>query len=264
MDAPSKDQAGIGVRFSALGIDLLLVYVAIRLILAILIELHIYMPFELSFLLGYPLYSFLLTGNRGQTLGKALCGIEVVRTSGDSIGYFRAFAREFLGKILSALPVGLGFFWMLISRRKRAWHDALVDSEVIFTPFPHRARVIISVVSLALWLGIIAFKVSPELILYQDAGTIESTVRQIPTYKQRSPDDLIDVHGLNSRDHEQIIEWLAENSMPPDDFAVSVSTQHQLTIFGETHWIHSNLAFFNQIIPRLYNEAGIIEPHINS
>ena len=68
----------------------------------------------------------------GQTPGKILLGLRIVRTDGGRISVGRALAR-YLGYWLSAIPLGLGFLWVLVDRRRRAWHDTLADTSVIFT-----------------------------------------------------------------------------------------------------------------------------------
>jgi uncharacterized RDD family membrane protein YckC len=42
----------------------------------------------------------------------------------------RLFIR-YLGYILSALPLGLGFLWIAFDRRKQGWHDKLAGTVVI-------------------------------------------------------------------------------------------------------------------------------------
>jgi uncharacterized RDD family membrane protein YckC len=68
----------------------------------------------------------------GQTPGKILLGLRIVRTDGRRIGAGRALLRYF-GYWISAVPLGLGFLWVLIDRRRRAWHDHLADTEVLVT-----------------------------------------------------------------------------------------------------------------------------------
>jgi uncharacterized RDD family membrane protein YckC len=52
-----------------------------------------------------------------------------VRT-GTPIGVGRAIGRYF-AKILSAIPCGLGYFWMLWDPNKQTWHDKIVGSYVV-------------------------------------------------------------------------------------------------------------------------------------
>jgi uncharacterized RDD family membrane protein YckC len=68
----------------------------------------------------------------GQTPGKALIGLRVVRRSGKRLSYLHSLIRT-LAYILSALPFGLGFIWVLFDEKRQAWHDKLVGSLVIYT-----------------------------------------------------------------------------------------------------------------------------------
>jgi uncharacterized RDD family membrane protein YckC len=92
----------------------------------------------LGWLVPYYLFSSVVTivyftyfhGSVGQTPGKMLCGLKVVRTDGESLGYGRAFLR-WTGYLLSSLMFGLGFLWIAWDRNKQAWHDKLAGTHVI-------------------------------------------------------------------------------------------------------------------------------------
>ena len=77
------------------------------------------------------LYFTLTEGSAaGQTLGKRLLRIRVVEfATGERIDYRRALARS-IGKILSGIPFGLGYFWMLWDRDGQTWHDKLAYTTV--------------------------------------------------------------------------------------------------------------------------------------
>jgi uncharacterized RDD family membrane protein YckC len=77
------------------------------------------------------LYFTLLTGDGGQTPGKKLLGIRVVRVDGTSVPYDKAFTRS-LGYMLSVFfGTFLGFLWALWDRKKQAWHDKIAGTIVI-------------------------------------------------------------------------------------------------------------------------------------
>jgi uncharacterized RDD family membrane protein YckC len=72
-------------------------------------------------------------GSTGQTPGDMALSIKVVDLrdgTGRPIGYGRAFIR-WLGSILSAIPLFLGYFWMLWDREKQTWHDKIAGSVVV-------------------------------------------------------------------------------------------------------------------------------------
>lgn len=66
----------------------------------------------------------------GQTLGKLIMGIRVVAVAEDGpLPPGRSFLRA-AGYLLSALPLGAGFLWLLLDREQRCWHDRLAGSRV--------------------------------------------------------------------------------------------------------------------------------------
>ncbi|MBV8693065.1 MAG: RDD family protein [Actinobacteria bacterium] len=69
----------------------------------------------------------------GQTVGKKVMNIRIVDAdNGGPIGYGRAFVR-WIGKIISAIPCALGYFWMLWDPNKQTWHDKMASSVVVPT-----------------------------------------------------------------------------------------------------------------------------------
>jgi uncharacterized RDD family membrane protein YckC len=52
--------------------------------------------------------------------------------TGRALPYVRAFARALVSN-LSAIPLFLGYFWMLWEPRRRTWHDIVADSLVVRT-----------------------------------------------------------------------------------------------------------------------------------
>jgi uncharacterized RDD family membrane protein YckC len=91
-----------------------------------LIVLPVIFPLGLVLTLAY--FTF-FHGTWGQTIGKMIFGLQVVRTDGRPLTFSRALARA-LGYFLSALPFFLGFLWVGLSSDKRAWHDALTATMV--------------------------------------------------------------------------------------------------------------------------------------
>lgn len=92
----------------------------------------------MGLLVPYYLFSTIVTivyftyfhGSVGQTPGKMLCGLKVVRINGEPLGYGRAFLR-WAGYLPSSLIFGLGFLWIAWDRRKQAWHDKIAGTHVI-------------------------------------------------------------------------------------------------------------------------------------
>lgn len=85
----------------------------------------------ISLLLQLAYYVYLEGGDAGATWGKRALGIRVIDSkAGGSIGYGRAFIR-FIGRWVSALPLLLGYFWMLWDKNKQTWHDKFANSIVV-------------------------------------------------------------------------------------------------------------------------------------
>ncbi len=78
-------------------------------------------------------YFTLFVGLRGQTPGKMLLELKIIRTTGEEVGYGRALVR-WIGQCLSLLPLGLGFLMIAFSRRKQALHDKLAGTYVVRHP----------------------------------------------------------------------------------------------------------------------------------
>lgn len=67
----------------------------------------------------------------GRTLGMTLIGIRVVRTDGSELSPGRALLRA-VTLPLGFVTFGLGFLWALVDRRRRALHDVLAGSSVVY------------------------------------------------------------------------------------------------------------------------------------
>lgn len=82
---------------------------------------------------GYVAYYAVLEGRRGQTIGKMAVSIRVVDAdTGGPVGIGRGIGR-FFARILSSLPLMLGYLWPLWDKRKQTFHDKLVNCCVIRT-----------------------------------------------------------------------------------------------------------------------------------
>jgi len=81
-------------------------------------------------LLGYIVWELILFA-RGTTPGKKLLGMRVIKDDGTSAGFFTMLIREWIGKLISGLFLGLGFLWILFDRDKQGWHDKLMSTYVV-------------------------------------------------------------------------------------------------------------------------------------
>jgi len=69
-------------------------------------------------------------GASGQTIGKLVCYLKVVQTSGEPISYGQAFLR-WVGYLVSSILLYLGFFWVMVDYNRQGWHDKIADTYVI-------------------------------------------------------------------------------------------------------------------------------------
>ncbi len=93
----------------------------------------------LSILVALAYFTLFVGAKRGQTPGMSAVGIRVISFDGSgAIGYGRAFIR-WIGGYLSAIPIFLGFFWMLWDKEKQCWHDKLASDVVVpVSAYPFR------------------------------------------------------------------------------------------------------------------------------
>jgi len=84
-------------------------------------------------------YHTVLVGGCGQTIGKMLLGIAVVRKDGAPAGYGRALLRC-LGGGLCLLTLGLGRLLMLGRRDRRGLADLVAGTRPVFFTTPEGVR----------------------------------------------------------------------------------------------------------------------------
>jgi len=76
------------------------------------------------------LYSVGFVGWRGQTPGKMLLGLKIIRINGEEVGYLRAFIR-WIGQIISSLTFTIGYLIAAFTTHKRALHDYIDRKSVV-------------------------------------------------------------------------------------------------------------------------------------
>ncbi len=74
--------------------------------------------------------TILISQWNGQTIGKKIMGIKVVTTTGESLDWLKSFIRA-ISRILSGIPLALGYFWMLWDEKSQTWHDKIADTFVV-------------------------------------------------------------------------------------------------------------------------------------
>jgi uncharacterized RDD family membrane protein YckC len=84
----------------------------------------------LGLLIGLAYQWFFMTQNRGQTIGKMLMGIRVVRTDGEPLRASDAILR-YLGYYLNSAVMMLGWLWAAWDEDRQGWHDKLARTVVV-------------------------------------------------------------------------------------------------------------------------------------
>ncbi len=75
------------------------------------------------------LYSTLMVGRYGATVGKMACGLRIMTPSGPP-GYGRAFGR-YAAELVSGMILGLGYLMVAFDPERRALHDRMCNTWVI-------------------------------------------------------------------------------------------------------------------------------------
>ncbi len=86
----------------------------------------------LLYLLGSAYY-IILTYMTGTTLGKRIFSLEVVAADERKLSFWDVLYRETIGKYLSGAFLCIGYIMAGIDKEKRAFHDILCDTRVIYS-----------------------------------------------------------------------------------------------------------------------------------
>ena len=68
----------------------------------------------------------------GQSLGMLLMGLKVVSTDGSRLSTGKALLR-YLGYIINAILLSIGFMWVAFDKMRQGWHDKLAGTLVIYS-----------------------------------------------------------------------------------------------------------------------------------
>src|SRR3954447_22735045 len=117
---PSGPRAGFWRRFGALLIDGIILGIVSGILIAIFKQGVVAQL--LNTLISVAYFTYFEGGASGQTVGKMVLGIRVYDfRQGGPIGYGRGFVR-WISRIVSTIPLFLGYFWMLWDKEKQCWH----------------------------------------------------------------------------------------------------------------------------------------------
>jgi peptide/nickel transport system permease protein len=158
-----------------------------------------YLPVLVIFVLIVTVYHvFSMTRFKGQTPGKMLMGIRVVKKDGTPLTPVDIILRNVVGYAISSVFWNLGFLWSLFDGEKRTWHDRIIGTVVVDDlPDPTKPRTLLN----DTWrqfrkhsLAMIAIMVLSVIVISVIIGPFVWTVE--PTYI-----DIIDAYQLTSAEH---------------------------------------------------------------
>lgn len=76
-------------------------------------------------------YGYFLSQNNGQTIGKKLLNIRVIKRDGSPLTIWDAVLRNVIGYQISNIIPGIGFLWVFFSKESRTWHDFMANTIVV-------------------------------------------------------------------------------------------------------------------------------------
>ncbi len=124
-DSITYELADVGTRFIALVIDSLILGV----ITWFLSNLG-GTGYGLSFLAGLAYNWYFWTRQNGQTPGKQMMKIRVIKTDGGPISDSDAILR-YIGYYISGFILALGYLWAIWDENHQGWHDKIANTYVV-------------------------------------------------------------------------------------------------------------------------------------
>lgn len=135
--------AGLGLRIGAFLLDIIILFVVTTLTLWVGFSLgsivfnireenfvNVIVPLYLILFFLSTTYFVFLQGFSGKTIGKLLFGIRVIRTDGESIGFWDALIR-WVGYFISLIFIFIGFIWAIFDPKRQALHDKFAETYVV-------------------------------------------------------------------------------------------------------------------------------------
>lgn len=131
--------AGFWIRFWAYTADILILSSIGMLLIKPMFrlfswELHNpvwYAPFSLITAFLFYAYFILMTKFWSQTVGKMIFGIRVVSKNGAKLTWGTVIFREWIGRLISIIPLNLPYLAVAFTPKKQAIHDFIADTLVV-------------------------------------------------------------------------------------------------------------------------------------
>lgn len=84
----------------------------------------------MGFVIGAGYQWYFLTRQNGQTFGKMVMNIQVVKTDGSQISDAEAVLR-YVGYSINSALIMLGWVWAMIDNDRQGWHDKIANTYVV-------------------------------------------------------------------------------------------------------------------------------------
>ncbi len=131
----SVQLAGLMARLGASIIDGIALALLATLLIAILSVAGLTFVQFIGLALSVVYHWYFWTRRDGQTPGKSMVGIRVVKADGSGLSDTDAFIRA-IGYHVSALICGLGYIWAIFDGNNQTWHDKLAGTYVVRADSP--------------------------------------------------------------------------------------------------------------------------------
>ncbi len=128
--AISRDtvSAGFGERFVAVLIDALILLIPNAIVFAVLDGGPLANLIQFVIGAGYAVYFW---SSSGQTPGKSIMKLKVVHADGGNVLTPGQAILRYIGTIISAIPLLLGYLWAIWDPKHDTWHDKIASTKVI-------------------------------------------------------------------------------------------------------------------------------------
>ena len=139
VDQFTLDLAGIGRRFAAYLIDLMVLWVPL-IVIGIAITVAVagkdfnpiwIQPAALLAIVLWVVYEALMLASRGQTLGKMAMKIKVVRADGMPLSAGQAWGRAFMRQILASCLSIFNYVPAFFTKERTCLHDLVANTRVV-------------------------------------------------------------------------------------------------------------------------------------
>ncbi len=121
--------AGFWTRFAAYLIDSVIVAIVLGIVAAVLIPVIGVVSIVMVLALGLA-YFIGMWAVKGQTLGKMVMGVRIIKTDGTPVTFGTAVLR-YIGYLVSSIILDIGFLMIAWDSKKQGLHDKIAGTYVV-------------------------------------------------------------------------------------------------------------------------------------